>query len=201
MDDGAFTRRQARAPLVALVWSGPDEIEAVAIGSVAVDGRDATERIVALVRGTRQFEGIRAVLLDGVTFGGFNVVNLDRIARDLGRPVVAVTREAPDLARICAAIYAYFPDDAATRWRRLRRHPLFRVPMGERSILAAAVGCTQEEAIALLHRTIRRGAWPEPLRLAHLIAHAVGTRPRPGRPRSGKTLKVRSRVRNGGPVA
>jgi uncharacterized protein len=201
VDDGAFSRRQATAPIVALVWSSPDQIEGVALGRVEVDGRDATGRIVALVRSVRQFEGIRAVLLDGITMGGFNVVDLGRVARELGRPVVAVTRDPPDFDRIRAALWKYFPRDAATRWRRLRRHSLFLVPTGERPLRAAAVGCTESEARTLIRRATRRGHWPEPLRLAHLIAHAVGTGPRPRTARSRRTLKARSHVPEGGPVA
>ncbi len=201
VDDGAFSRRQSAAPLVAVVWSEPDAVEGVAVGRVRVDGDDASERIEALVRSMRQFEGVRAVLLDGITVGGFNVVDLGRVSRRLRRPVIAVTRHPPDFVRIHAALRKYFPRDAETRWRRLRRRPLFEVPTGERPILAAAVGCTEPEAIALLHRATRRGHWPEPLRLAHLIAHAIGERVRPQAPRSGRTLKRRSPVPRRGPVA
>ncbi|MCI4340149.1 MAG: DUF99 family protein [Thermoplasmata archaeon] len=201
VDDGAFSRRQKHAPLVAVVWSAPDAVEGVAIGRALVDGDDASDRIVDLVRSLPQFEGIRAVLLDGLTVGGFNVVDLGRVGRRLRRPVIAVTRRPPDFERIHRALRKYFPRDATTRWRRLRRHPLFAVPTGGRPILAAAVGCTQPEARALLHRVTRRGYWPEPLRLAHLIAHAVGAAARRPAPRSGRTLKRRSLVRDLGPVA
>jgi uncharacterized protein len=203
LDDGAFSRRQSRAPLVAVVWSAPDEIEGVCVGSVEVDGRDATACIAALVRTTRQFEGVRGVLLDGITFGGFNVVDLDRLHRDLRLPIVAVTRGPPQFDRIRAALRKYFPRDAAVRWRRLRQHRLFTVPTGARPILATAVGCTRADAVAVVRRATRRGHWPEPLRLAHLIAHAVGTRepPRVGNPGSARTLKARTRVPKSGPVA
>ena len=69
------SRRQSWAPLVAVVWSAPDQIEGVGVGSVAVDGRDVTTRIAEIVRSAPQFEGVRAVLLDGITVGGFNVVD------------------------------------------------------------------------------------------------------------------------------
>lgn len=201
VDDGAFSRRRKTAPLVAVVWSAPDQIEAVALGSVTVDGRDASERIVAIVRSLRQYEGIRGILLDGITVGGFNVVDLDRVARRLGRPVVAVTRDPPEFDRIHAALRKYFPRDAATRWRWLRRHPLFPVPTAGRPVLAAAVGCTRAEAIALLHRATLRGHWPEPLRLAHMIAHAVGAPRKARESRRGRTLMVRAYVPKRGPVA
>ena len=201
VEDGPFSRRRSRAPLVAVAWSGPHELEGVAVGDVEVDGADASERIVALVRALRQFDGIRAVLLDGITVGGFNVVDLDWVARGLDRPVIAVTRRPPEFDRIRDALRTYFPRDATARWRRVRRHPLFRVPTGARPILAAAVGCTRAEALEILRRATQRGYWPEPLRLAHLVAHALG--PSPGRPRArpGRTLKARAPVSSRGPVA
>ncbi|MCI4360674.1 MAG: DUF99 family protein [Thermoplasmata archaeon] len=201
IDDGAFTRRSAEAPLVALVWSSPEELEGVALGGARVDGDDATDRIIALVRSLRQYEGVRAVLVDGITVAGFNVLDLGRLARALRRPVISVTRRPPEFDRIRSALRTYFPKDADVRWRRLRRYPLFRVPTGERPILAAAVGCSRPEAIALVQRLTRRGHWPEPLRLAHMIAHAVGARPASGAPRRERTLKPRPRVPVDGPVA
>lgn len=172
MDDGAFGRTDRFAPIAAVVVSAPAYIEAVRLSRVRVDGTDGTDRVVALVRATGTTDGIRAVLLDGVVVGGFNVLDLDRIHDELGIPVVAVTRRPPDFERIHAALRTWFGADAARRWRLLRAHRLFRVPTGERPILAAAVGCRSADAVALVHRTTVRGFWPEPLRLAHLVASA-----------------------------
>ena len=36
-------------------------------------------------------------LLDGIAFGGFNVLDLPRLARTLRRPCVSVMRKLPDL--------------------------------------------------------------------------------------------------------
>lgn len=173
VDDGAFRRRQRSAPLAAVVWSSPDRVEEVAIGRVEVDGDDATERIVAIVRALPAVDGVRAVLLDGIAVGGFNVVDLHAVARRLGRPAIAVTRRPPDLPRIRAALFRYFPD-AARRWRRLRRAPLLEVPTSGAPIFAAAAGCAPEDAVAVVRRAAVVGLWPEPLRLAHLVAHAAG---------------------------
>jgi uncharacterized protein len=175
IDDGRFRRRQRFAPLVAVVVSTPGYVEGVERGRVRVDGMDATERIIALLRHSPHLEGARALLLDGVAFGGFNLVDLDALARALERPVVAVTRDPPDFARIRAALQKYFPTEFRERWRRVRAHRLFAVPTADRPIYAAAVGCRRVEAAQLIRRTTIRGRWPEPLRLAHLVAHAIGT--------------------------
>jgi uncharacterized protein len=192
VDDGAFGRSDTYAPIAAVVVSAPAYVEAVRTSRVRVDGTDGTDAVVALVHATGALEGIRAVLLDGAVVGGFNVLDLDRLHAALDVPVVAVTRRPPDFARIRAALRTWFGRDAERRWRLLRAHRLVRVPTGETPILAAAVGCRARDAATLVRRTTVRGYWPEPLRLAHLVASA-------GAGEQG--IKERRRVRSGGPVA
>ncbi|MGI0129150.1 MAG: DUF99 family protein, partial [Thermoplasmata archaeon] len=157
-----------------VVVSSPSYVDAIRLGRVRVDGRDGTETVVSLVRATDAFDGVRAVLLDGAVVGGFNVLDLDRIHAELGIPIVAVTRRVPDFERIHAALRTWFGADAPRRWRLLRAHRLVRVPTGAEPIWAAAVGCRGVDAALLVRRTAVRGYWPEPLRLAHLVASASG---------------------------
>lgn len=178
IDDGAFRRTDRRAPIAAVTLSTPQDIEAIERGSVEVDGRDATERVIDLVRRTGHVADLRAALIDGVVLGGFNVVDLDRLAEALGLPVVSLTRRAPDLPRIRAALVKWFPHDARRRFTLLTANRLFRVPTAGRPLFASAVGCRRIDALALIRRSTVRGFWPEPLRLAHLVASAAGGRPR-----------------------
>jgi endonuclease V-like protein UPF0215 family len=48
--------------------------------------------------------------------------------------------------------------------------------------LATAIGCSRPDAVRLVHRSSVRGYWPEPLRIAHLVASA-GRRHRPRAPK------------------
>ena len=173
VDDGAFARNDTFAPIAAVVVSAPSYVEAVRTSRVRVDGTDGTERVISLVRSLGALDGVRALLLDGAVVGGFNVVDLDALHDALGIPIVAVTRRPPDFERIHVALRTWFGRDAERRWRLLRAHRLVRVPTGEAPILAAGVGCRAADAIALVRRTTVRGFWPEPLRLAHLIASAA----------------------------
>ncbi|HYK93540.1 MAG TPA: DUF99 family protein [Thermoplasmata archaeon] len=175
VDDGAFRRTDRTAPLAAVVLSSPQDVEAVLLGEVTVDGTDATATIIRMLKGSSHLVGARALLVDGVAVGGFNVLDLAALSRRLGLPVVSVTRRPPDFPRIRAALAKYFPRDFRRRWSRIRAFPLFPIPTLGRPILASAVGCTRREATALVQRLAVRGYWPEPLRLAHLIAHAAGT--------------------------
>jgi len=182
VDDGAFERRESFAPIAAALITLPERLEVARVGRVTVDGTDGTRRVVALVRALGPLDGARAVLVDGAVVGGFNVLDLDEVSRSLRLPVVAVTRRPPGFPLIRSALEKWFPRSAAARWRLLRAHRLFEVPTGVRPIWAAAVGCSRADAIRLVQRTTVRGFWPEPLRVAHLIASAG----RSARPRSPK---------------
>lgn len=198
VDDGAFDRTDRLAPVAAVVVAVPEQVEAVAVSRATVDGTDGTRRVVALLRAVAPPEGLRAVLLDGVVVGGFNVLDLDAVRAAIGVPVVAVTRRRPDFPRIHAALVKWFPRTARRRWALLRRHRLFRIPTGAAPIWGACSGCSPSDAAWLVRRTCVRGFWPEPLRLAHLVASA---QTRGARKRKGKSIGPRRPRSRRGPVA
>lgn len=179
VDDAAFTRRARRAFVVSVAMSLPNLVEGVELTTVTVDGNDATLGLIATLGRSPFLRGARAILVDGVAVAGFNLIDLARLARNLERPVISVTPKAPEYDRIRAALRKYFPHEFAERWALVRAPRLFRVSVGGRPIWAAAVGCRRAEATAIIERSIVNGRWPEPLRLAHLIGHAVGSEARP----------------------
>ena len=96
IDDAPFRKGQDReVPIVGVVMEGPDLVEAVAVGSIPVDGDDVTGLLSAWIRDLRTFRSIQAILLGGITIAGLGVVDLDVLARSVGRPALAVTRRNP----------------------------------------------------------------------------------------------------------
>ena len=63
----------------------------VRVGRIEVDGRDANKVLVSLLRGLRY----DMVMLSGVSFGGFNAVDIATLSKDLQKPVIAITGERP----------------------------------------------------------------------------------------------------------
>jgi len=169
IDDGPFTFGDATAPVAGVVMRADGYIEGVMLIRVAVDGDDATARLTELVRGSRHRAGLRALLLDGASLGGFNVVDTQALAADTGLPVITVTRHRPDRAAVEAALQKHFND---WEWRLARLAPSFAMRNGDYTVYCSAT-CTRDEAAELVRATTLRGALPEPLRMAHMVASAA----------------------------
>jgi uncharacterized protein len=167
-DDAPFVRgRRGAVGLAGVVCAGT-RFEGLVWGEVRQDGWNATEAIVRLLAGGKFLPQLHLVLTDGISFGGFNVVDLAALAEALALPCVAVMRRPPDLEAVERAI------------RRLprpeRRLDLVRRagPVHRRGAFTFQVrGADPESAGRALARLTDRGAVPEPLRLAHLIGAAV----------------------------
>jgi hypothetical protein len=149
----------------------PAYIEGVLMTHARVDGRDATERIAAMIRASRYREGLRMILLNGVAVGGFNVIDLAALHRELKVPIVTVTRRKPNLESIQGALRRKF-DDWENRWALIKDYRIEQVTTRHTPLHVTYVGATRREVVEGLALTTVRGALPEPLRVAHLIAAA-----------------------------
>ena len=89
-DDAPFPRNyRGDVLLVGAVYAGP-RLEGVLSDKVRRDGINATRTIVRLVSKSHYREHLQAVLLQGITFAGFNVVDLQ--AADARLPVARQDR-------------------------------------------------------------------------------------------------------------
>ena len=77
-------------------------LEGVLSGRVRRDGANATRVVVDLVARSRFRPQLQLILLQGIAFAGFNVVDLQSLHQALGVPAVALVRKAPDLNAIRA---------------------------------------------------------------------------------------------------
>ncbi len=168
LDDAPFERGgHGDVTVIGAVFNGP-RLEGVLRGSVRRDGANATDRLLRLLTESRFASSLRAVLLQGVTLGGFNVVDLGALHGALGLPVVSVCRRRPDLDRIRRALLESVPG-GRRKWRLIER-----LPPVERCgrVYVQRVGLDRAATAALVERFAVHSLLPEPLRTAHLIAGA-----------------------------
>jgi hypothetical protein len=175
VDDGPFKpHTKGKTLLVGAVLRGGQWLDGILSTSVSVDGRDATQRIIKMVNESRHKGQLRVIMTDGATFAGFNVVDIREIFKRTGIPVVAVSRDRPNMKEIKQAI-KNLPDWRA-RWNILRRAGnIYSVESrsGARIFMQIA-GVKKNDAEKIIKTTATRSFVPEPLRVAHLIARGVG---------------------------
>lgn len=168
-DDAPFPRRhRGRVPVVGAVFAST-RFDGVLLGSVERDGDDATAVFARLVRHSRFYEHVQVVFLQGITFGGFNVVDVPALSAQLRRPVLVVARRQPNWEKLRQALCEKIAGGAA-KWRVLEQLGPMEPVAG---VYVQRCGLSLEDARSIIQRTALWGRLPEPLRVAHLIAGAI----------------------------
>jgi len=169
-DDAPFERRRGARVLLCGAVCADTRFEGLVVGRVRKDGSGATDEICRLLVGGKFLPQLHLVLLDGIAFGGFNVVDLPRLAERLGKPCVAVMRRAPNLPAIASALERL--PRASQRLGAIQRAGAVHHLRGFHFQVCGAEPGAVAEA---LERLTDRGRVPEPLRLAHLVGAAIVT--------------------------
>ena len=153
---------------VAGVVCSDTRFEGMLWDAIAKDGMDATERLIQMVSNSKFAAQVQVVLIDGVTLGGCNVVDLKQMNRELRIPTIAVMRRMPDLQKF-KWVVDQLPD-SKQRWNQvLAAGPIHEI----NDFVFQVVGETPVIASRVLRRLTDQGKVPEALRLAHLIGSAV----------------------------
>ncbi len=146
-DDGPFPHHHRGDVLLVGVVCSRTRLDGVVSGKVRRDGSNATAEMVRLVRGSSFAGHVRAVLLQGIAVGGFNVVDVRALSEALGVPVLVVMRRAPDLTAVHMALFSESPASrprvrgAARKWKLIEgAGPIEPLGTSRRAIKRAEVG-------------------------------------------------------------
>ncbi|MDD3492192.1 MAG: DUF99 family protein [Candidatus Thermoplasmatota archaeon] len=173
IDDLPFSFAHKTVDIIGAVMRGNHYLEGVLRSTITVDGTDASRAIADMVRRSRHCCQLRAIMIDGGALGGFNVVDGEYIFQVTGVPVMTVTANQPDPRALVSALQRHF-DDWETRWEVLQKGEMHVVAL-EYPLYVKPFGVSIQEATEILKISIVRGAIPEPIRVAHLIATGIKT--------------------------
>jgi len=175
IDDGVFVpHTHGKCDVIGVVFRGGYWLEGVMRTQVEIDGLDATDKIAEMITGSPHYGQLRVIMLDGVTFAGFNVVDTLRLFETTRLPVIAVTREKPDFKDIRKALKNL--PFSEKRWRAINNaDKIIRVATrrGEEAVYIQARGVEADVAVRIVRNTATRSNVPEALRVAHLIASGL----------------------------
>lgn len=172
IDDAPFTFSDRTTDIIGVVMRGNHYIEGVLHDTIHIDGLDATAICEHMITKTRHYQQLKAVLFDGATMGGFNIINIESIWKNTQLPVITITRKQPDFDKIRIALQAHF-SDWKKRLTTLQKKELYEVASAHNPLFIQYVGISFTKAKEIITLATIRGVVPEPLRVAHIIASGI----------------------------
>lgn len=168
-DDAPFPRNYfGKVKVVGTVYANL-RLDGVLIGSIEKDGFDAAEELIRLIAESRFVEHIQLIMLQGITLAGFNVVDVFKVNKQLGIPVLVVSRKLADMEAMRQALINQI-SDGSKKWAVIERLGAME-SVGK--VFVQCVGLTLEQAASVVERFAIHSQIPEPIRAAHLIAGAI----------------------------
>ena len=159
--------RDGVAYIVGCVTAG-SYVEGFLIDKIEIDGFDVTDKIIKLVNSSKFKIQLKCIFLDGITFGGFNIADIEEIYNRTGIPVVAVMRRMPNFEEINKALRSL--DRFEERLKLIEKAGEIHEVEG---LFVQIKGCEIDDAKTFIRASRLKGKIPEALRIAHLVASAL----------------------------
>ena len=168
----SFHQNSEKSILSGLVMRRDFVIDGFVFGTATLDGDDATESILKMYDELNRPD-IIYVLTSGLRISLYNIVDIKKIHEKLQIPIIGVTYNESE--GIDSAIKHHFPNSYESKIKQDQR-------LGNRGkitlhtssdIFVRRQGCDLHEVKHLLNELTIQGSFPEPLRVAQLLAKSL----------------------------
>ncbi|MBI2176495.1 DUF99 family protein [Candidatus Woesearchaeota archaeon] len=168
IDDSPFDKfRDREVLIIGTFFRGGSSLDGVMTTTAAVDGSDATAKIIRMVKKSKFFPQLQAIMLNGIAVGGFNVIDIQKLRSATKIPVVVVMRDFPEVGKIKGTLASLGMEAKVKLIEKAGR--IYKVD----NVHVQLSGCSLERARELLKISCTRSNIPEPVRVAHLIAAGI----------------------------
>ena len=168
----SFKQGDEKSRLAGMVMRRDFVIDGFVFGQCTVGGDDATDSILKMYAKLGR-DDISFVLISGLIIAMYNVIDISRIQKETGLPVIGVTYDESN--GIEDAIKHHFPDSYGPKIEKycmLGKRSKIRLHTGY-DLYVRTDGCVPKEAQKLLDLFTLQGSVPEPLRVAQLLAKSL----------------------------
>jgi endonuclease V-like protein UPF0215 family len=175
VDDSPFEFRKSKTTwLVGAIYRGNLWMEGVMVDMIEVDGMDATDAIRRMIVNPKFSSQIRVVFLDGITFGGFNLADVDELHRKTGVPIVSIVERMPNIDRIKRSMRSLPNFEKRLEVVSRADQPIkVRLNGTDKPLYIQSRGIDRDELMRVLESSRKAGTVPEALRAARMIASAL----------------------------
>ena len=175
VEDGGFSRKLQgcgvqKALFVCVLLRGK-WINDFQVDMITVDGLDATDKLTSMLN-QWSFD---AVILAGVSFAGFNLVDPTIVFEEFNEPVIVISRTKPNNVTVKNALRQHF-EDWRVRWSVFEKlgsvYEVVSMP-AESPVYVEVIGAELDWASRLIRATSVCCRVPEPIRVARLVARGL----------------------------
>lgn len=168
IDDSPFNKfRDREVLIIGTFFRGGGSLDGVMTKTAAVDGSDATAKIIRMVKNSRFYTQIRAIMLNGIAVAGFNVIDIQKLSSAVKIPVIVVMRSYPEAGKMKSTLKQLGMRQKVKLIEKAGK--IYKVD----NIHIQFSGCSLGRAKEFLTLTCTRSNIPEPVRVAHLIAAGI----------------------------
>jgi hypothetical protein len=168
----SFTQNSKKSILAGVVMRRDFVIDGFVFGHTTIGGDDATDEILRMYNKLGR-QDISYLLISGIIISMYNIVDLKKISESLGIPVIGVTYQ--ESKGIEDAIRHHFPDSyeaKLTEYKELKDREKITLSTFF-NVYVRKEGCNISDVKHLLNDITLQGSFPEPLRLAQLLAKTL----------------------------
>ncbi|MFX1278581.1 MAG: DUF99 family protein [Promethearchaeota archaeon] len=173
IDDSTFNLKSGlkTTQLIGVVCQGIRMVNVLKT-EINIDGNDATEKLIDLVRQNEKH--IQFIFTHTITFGGFNIIDLDYIFREVKKPIIALNDREVNLDSVINALIKKFPKNYKKKIKYISNagylyQDTIKTAGGASTVYFHAKGIEINDVNLLIQKSSIDSKLPECLRLAHLI--------------------------------
>ena len=143
---------------------------------ITIDGDDATDVLIELTKQNEKH--VQYIVTDTITFGGFNIVDLEKIVNIIKKPIIAVTERKVNLEAVKKALVKRFPKKYEDKLQNIVNagelyETFIETAGGHSKVYFHTKGIQISKVKTLLRKICIDSKIPEPVRLAHIIGKAL----------------------------
>ncbi|UCH03327.1 MAG: DUF99 family protein [Candidatus Bathyarchaeota archaeon] len=169
----SFVKKSGQHSILAGIVMRTDRIiDGFTISTATVGGMDATIKVIEMYNALKR-DDINLLMINGCVISWYNVIDLHKVSKETGLPLVCVTYEESD--GLEKYFMELFPNDYEARIEIYHKNKR-RQPLTLRNGYTVYIRCVMmnlEEAKGILHKFTLQGAVPEPIRVARLLARSI----------------------------
>jgi uncharacterized protein len=167
IDDGPHDFNTKEVLVIGAFFRGGKMLDGILSTKIKKDGYNATHKLISMINNSKFKPQLRAILLDGIALGGFNVIDIQALGKKINIPVIVIMREYPNKPKMFKALNKINQSEKINLIEKAGE--IFKI----NNIHIQFTGASFEQAKEIIKITTTYADIPEPLRIAHIIASGI----------------------------